>query len=185
MSENCHNLTLCDEELVAKIKEGDFDSFGVLYSRYLPKMRTMAYSFQGMSYELEDLLQEAAIGFYTAINGYDGVSARFSTFCYTCIQRKLIGLIRKANRKKEIPHSEIVRLEDIAAVCENSPEHILIANEDFKALKSKVFDNLSDLERKVLSEYLAGNDYATIANNLGVTKKTVDNALCRVKKKLA
>lgn len=185
MSENCNNLAPTDEELVARIKDGDFDSFGVLYSRYFPKMRTMAYSFQGMSYELEDLLQEAAIGFYTAINGYDGVSARFSTFCYTCMQRRLIGLVRKANRKREIPHKNIVRLEDIAAVCEDNPEHIIIANEDYKSLKSKVFDKLSDLERKVLSEYLAGKDYAAIAQELGVTKKTVDNALYRVKNKLA
>lgn len=175
---------LSDEKLVYLTRSGDDEAFKTLYERYLPKIKTMSYSFQGLSFEAEDLVQEATIGFFTAINAYDGSVASFSTFCYLCMRRMLIALLKKASRKKEIPNKNIVPLEDFQPMTDDDPERILIASEDFKALKSKIFDKLSGFERDVLFKYLNGYDYATIAAQLGVTKKSVDNALQRVKKKL-
>lgn len=174
-----------DEQLVKFIRLGNDKAFKCLYERYLPKMKTMAYSFQGLSLEIEDLIQEAAIGFYTAINAYDEKSeASFSTFCYLCMRRMLIGLLKKASRKKTIPESKIVNLDIIQNDLVLNPENIIIANEDFKALKNKIFNKLSLTEREVLFKYLGGYNYEEIAESLNIPKKSVDNALQRVKKKI-
>ena len=88
-------IDLRDEELVMLIQNSSDDlAFKILYERYLPKIRTMTYSFQGLGYDIDDLVQEATIGFFTAINVYDNKSSAFSTFCYTCMRRMLISLLR-------------------------------------------------------------------------------------------
>ena len=100
------------------------------------------------------------------------------------MRRMLIALLKKSVRKKEIPNNCIVKLEDFSAVVADDPEQIIIANEDFKQLKSKIFSLLTDLERDVLFKFINGLDYRTIANEIGISYKSVDNALQRVKKKL-
>ena len=90
---------LSDEELVRLIRLTDNDAFIKLYERYLPKIRAMAFSFQGLGYDIDDLVQEATLGFYSAIQAYDFKSASFSTFCYTCTRRMLIALVRKGFKK--------------------------------------------------------------------------------------
>ena len=95
-------FNLSDEELVLLIRDSNEQAFKVLYERYLPKIRTMTYSFQGLGYDVEDLVQEATIGFFTAINVYNSEVSAFSAFCYTCMRRMLISLLRRADRKQEL-----------------------------------------------------------------------------------
>jgi RNA polymerase sporulation-specific sigma factor len=45
--------------------------------------------------------------------------------------------------------------------------------------------SLSELESRVLSLYLDGRSYEQISEGLGCATKTVDNALQRVKRKVA
>ncbi len=51
-------------------------------------------------------------------------------------------------------------------------------------LKLAMDSLLSDMERKVLSQYLSGKSYKEISAKLGKEIKAIDNALQRVKKKL-
>lgn len=180
------NVILSDEELVRLIRLSDDTAFEQLYDRYLPKMRTMTYSFQGLGYDLEDLLQEATIGFYTAINVFDFKSSSFSTFCYTCMRRMLIALVRKNNRKKVLPECAIIYTDeaffDLPAL--SNPETDYIAKEDFIRFKSRISTELTSKERDVLYFYLLGLDYKEIAVKLGLDKKSVDNALQRIRRKL-
>ncbi len=179
---DCFN-NLSDEQLVRMVRNGDDNAFNCLYSRYLPKIKTMSYSFQGYSYEIDDLVQEATIGFFTAINAYNFGVTNFSTFCYLCMRRMLIGVLKKSLRKKEIPNGNIVPLEEISDVSE-SPERIIIAKEDFKFLQEQLFNRLSNLEREVLFMYFNGESYEKISEKLSISKKSVDNALQRIKKKI-
>lgn len=175
---------LSDEELVLKVRSGNDDAFKVLYERYLPRIKTMSYSFQSLAYDIEDLIQEATLGFYTSINAFDETQSSFSSFSYLCMRRMLIALLKKSVRKKEIPNNCIVKLEDFSVAVMDDPAQIIIANEDFKNLKNKIFSDLTDLEREVLFKFINGNDYNTIASECGISYKSVDNALQRVKKKL-
>ena len=54
-------IDLSDEELVILIRNSDEYAFKVLYERYLPKIRTMTYSFQGLGYDVDDLVQEQLV----------------------------------------------------------------------------------------------------------------------------
>ena len=179
-------LELSDENLVRLIRESDANAFKILYERYLPKIRTMTYSFQGLGYDIEDLVQEAIIGFFTAINVYDFKSSAFSTFCYTCMRRMLISLLRKINRKKSLPNSSIIYTDEnlFEEALNQDPEATYIAREDFERLKSRINTELSQFERDVLHYYLLDYDYAEISNLLNTSKKSVDNAIQRIRQKL-
>ncbi|MBQ9919199.1 MAG: sigma-70 family RNA polymerase sigma factor [Clostridia bacterium] len=179
-------LDLSDEKLVRLIRESDENAFKILYERYLPKIRTMTYSFQGLGYDIEDLVQEAIIGFFTAINVYDFKSSAFSTFCYTCMRRMLISLLRKMNKKKSLPSSSIIYTDEnlFEEAISQDPETTFIAREDFERLKSRINAELSEFERDVLHYYLLDFNYAEISKALNTTKKSVDNAIQRIRQKL-
>ena len=65
-----------------------------------------------------------------------------------------------------------------------NPEDIFLAAEHFSTIKKKIDSLLSELEFKVLSCYLKGYDYEQIATILSVSRKSVDNSMQRVRKKL-
>lgn len=177
---------LSDENLVKLIRSSDEVAFKILYERYLPKIRTMTYSFQGLGYDIEDLVQEAMIGFFTAINVYDFKSSVFSTFCYTCMRRMLISLLRKMNKKKALPNSSIIYTDEnlFVEALGQDPETAFIACEDFERLKFRINTELSQFEREVLHYYLLDLNYTEISNVLNTSKKSVDNAIQRIRQKL-
>jgi RNA polymerase sporulation-specific sigma factor len=61
---------------------------------------------------------------------------------------------------------------------------MLINQEDFWQIESKIGEMLSDLEKSVLSSYLQGKSYQEIADDLDRHVKSIDNALQRIKRKL-
>lgn len=177
-----------DEQLVLLARREDETAFSVLYERYLPKIRGITYSFYGLGFEADDLAQEAAIGFFTAIHMYKEGYASFSTFCNLCMRRMLVALLRKKNRKKEIPQNLLFNENDLSfktsALTDESPEQLIIAKEDYYILQNKITNKLSKLEKNVLFAYLCGYDYAGIAEKLCISKKSVDNALKRIRSKM-
>lgn len=69
-----------------------------------------------------------------------------------------------------------------------APEDIeeqLIIKETFDFVMEKAKKVLSDFELKVLDLFLQDYTYSEIAEKLGKPKKTCDNALQRIKKKLS
>ena len=175
-----------DEELVRLIRKDNDKAFLYLYERYLPKIRTMAFPFQGLGYDLEDLTQEATIGFYTAIQAFNFKSASFSTFCYICMRRMLVALVRRSLRRSAVPASSVIHTDNSLFLIpdKSDPEQDFIAKEEYHKLRKAIESRLSEKERAILFEFLTGKDYNTIAENLGVSRKTVDNALQRVRSKL-
>ena len=62
------------------------------------------------------------------------------------------------------------------------PEEMIISQEEYTDIESKISELLSDLERKVLSLYLDGRSYQEISEQLNRHVKSIDNALQRVKR---
>jgi hypothetical protein len=86
--------------------------------------------------------------------------------------------------KKDIPEELITSIEGLELVDNNSPEKIFFDNEDYKSLKDTIKLELSELEYQVLESFLGGENYSSIALKLGISEKSVDNSLSRVRKKL-
>ena len=65
------------------------------------------------------------------------------------------------------------------------PEEMFLRREKAEALEEEIAQKLSPLEQSVLSLYLSGMNYQEIAAGLGRSPKSIDNALQRLKRKLA
>jgi len=191
---------MTDESLALKAQENDYESEIELFSRYKNTINKISRSFFLVGGDTEDLIQEGMIGLYKAIKYYSNdKNASFSTFASLCIKRQIQTAIKHAGSKKNlmlsnaVPITEEINLDDeddspvglIIPSLEPTPDAQMISRENMKELKMKIEKNLSHLEFKILTKYLAGKNYTEIANALEINKKSVDNALSRIKTKLS
>ncbi len=175
---------MTDTELI-EIAASDEGAYSELVSRHLETVRRLAgiysagKSASGCDYD--DLCSEGLMGLMNAVKTYDGSKgASFGTYAYSCINNRMLNSLRKSTR---IRGSE-EPIEDIEIADHGSPESILISNEETDELMRIARSRLSDLERSVLKCYLEGKSHSEAAKELGITPKSVDNALQRIRRKL-
>lgn len=172
--------TAADDELVLAARQND-DAYSELISRYLPSIRRLARIYTKSSADRDDLVSEGILGLMNAVNTFSADrGASFSTYAGVCVNNRMMTSLKKSARIQRREES----LESLEASGESSPEKIILDREALSEIFSEISDNLTDLERTVISRYLSGASYADIAGELGTDKKAVDNALARVRRKL-
>ena len=188
-----------DEEVAELAREGDGDALEYLLNKYKNFVRAKARSYFLIGADREDIVQEGMIGLYKAVRDFR--SARltsFRAFAELCITRQIITAIKTATRQKHKPLNSYVSLNKpvydeesdrtlidiISSGKISNPEEIIIGKEDFSTIETKMGKMLSPLEMQVLQKYIEGKSYFEVAEELGRSVKSVDNALQRVKNKL-
>lgn len=188
-----------DEELVLLLREGDEIAEEQLYARYKQVVRSKAHPYFLVGADREDIIQEGMIGLYKAVCDYSQEKlSSFRAFADLCITRQILTAIKGATRKKHMPLNTYVSLNATAYPGDSErplidmleshhvsdPEEVLIGRENHAALAAGIERTLTPLERCSLTLYLKGCSYQQIAEQLGRSVKSVDNAIQRVKKKL-
>lgn len=180
--EKCKELS--DAQLAELINRGEYIYLGVLIERYTPLIRSGISKLSDAPLDADDLFQEATLALCSAIKAYDPEKSAFSTFAALCINRALAGELRTAVSSRRVPSGLISPIDDVELAGGTSPEAILIEKESYKRLTDSIRLELSELEYRVLCAFLADKSYADIARELGVTVKSVDNSLRRIRTKL-
>ena len=190
---------MTDEELIVAIRGGDRLAEEQLYTKYKQVVRSRARTYFLVGADREDIIQEGMIGLYKAVCDFnDTKQSSFRAFADLCITRQIITAIKSATRKKHMPLNTYVSLNrtvydgdsertlvDVLVGAKNDdPEELVIGRENYDRIAERIDRTLSKLERNVLELYLDGYSYQQIADALGKSTKTVDNAIQRVKKKL-
>jgi RNA polymerase sporulation-specific sigma factor len=190
-----------DGYLVALAKRGSPDAYERIVKRYRGFVRLKASSYFLLGGDSDDLIQEGLVGLYKAIRDFrTDRESSFRNFAELCITRQIITAVKTASRNKHAPLNQYVSFAQSPAAsgdAETTLEEILpgpisedpservIASEELGALVSCLSSVLSELESRVLSLYLDGHSYEQIGERLECDTKTVDNALQRVKRKVA
>ena len=190
----------CDEELVARAKNGDIEATNWILRRYRQFVRLKANSYFLAGGDGDDLTQEGNIGLFKAIRDYEyGRSTTFRSFAELCVTRQIITAIKTASRHKHHPLNSYVSfshspssndydgrtLADLIPSGRSSdPVQQVISSEEVISLTDCLVRQLSPLESRVLKYYLEGNSFEAIAEQIGHDTKTVDNALQRIKRKV-
>ena len=190
-----------DGYLVALAKRGSADAYDRIVRRYRGFVRLKASSYFLLGGDPDDLIQEGLVGLYKAIRDFrSDRESSFRNFAELCITRQIITAVKTASRNKHAPLNQYVSfaqtptaagdaettLEDVLpGPMSEEPAERAIASEELAALVSCLGSVLSDLESRVLSLYLDGHSYELIGERLECDTKTVDNALQRVKRKVA
>ena len=187
---------ISDEELQECCRNGDKAAENCLLDRYAVHVRKLAAPLYICGGDKEDLIQEGNMGLYEAILRFDPKrDVRFATFADVCIRRAQYKAIESSNRKKHAPMNFRISIDifdenddsyDIAQAADEkfNPEAIVLDKEHAKQIYDRIITVLSPMELTVLEKYLDGKDYIEIADDIGKEKKSIDNALQRIRRKV-
>ena len=175
-----------DEELCRLVASGDRDAEAVLVKRYLRLVRVCARPYFLAGGDSEDLIQEATFGLLKAIREFaPGRDAKFKTFAEVCIRNRIRSAVATASRSKHAPLNDSVPFESPMLGIGASPEELYISREEEAERLSRLAQKLSPLERKILKLFLHGLSYREISEQVGRPAKSVDNAIQRIRRKVA
>lgn len=201
--------SLDTKSLILMAQSGDRIATDIIIQKYDDFIKRMAnhYHEDGIN-DYEDVNQLAYIGFWDAIMQYNPeLSGSFEAFAGMIIKRKLIAELRTSatDRRKanlhttsidatmrgsddeEFPTSDMTKSEYTGLVRDTSTsvEDEVIGKEGERELLKFMGEKFSETERKAVSLYIDGYKVSEIAEKLDMRYKSVENALMRVKNKLA
>lgn len=191
---------MTDEQLIDALRNGDSDIMDHLMVKYKSMVRKKARAMYLLGGENDDLIQEGMIGLIKAVRDYDvSQGASFASFAELCVSRQMYSAIEMSKRKKHMPLNSYISLYEesenesegrktplidmIEPERENDPAVLYFGKEQTEAFAEQLKESLSPLENHVLYLHLMGTDYRTIAELLGKSPKSIDNALQRIKGK--
>ena len=195
-------------QLAAEAQAGDSLAEETLIRKYSGIVYKKARAYFMAGADAEDVVQEGMIGLLKAVRTYDAdKNATFGTYAERCVTNQIISAIRSADRVKHKPlntsislskpvagsgetgqgageNSEITLGDTLGTAPADSPDELLIIKDVAYYILNNGDNIFSDLEMKVLSEYTKGFTSGQIAERLGKSPKSVDNALQRTRKKV-
>ena len=192
-----------DEQLLLRLRAGEEEVMDYILEKYKHLVRKRAKDMFLIGGDADDLIQEGMIGLFKAVRDYrEAKEASFYSFADLCISRQIYSAVRASNRMKHMPLNTYISLyagmdgknpegedapliEQLHNLRVENPENMVIAEENACELRRDLLNRLSKMELEVMLLYLAGNDYAQIANLTGKSQKSVDNALHRARAKMA
>ncbi len=185
---------LDDNRLVSLANSGDKLAEEQLALRYTRLVKICSRPFFLVGGDGEDLIQEGMFGLLSAIREFDpAMNANFKTYAEICVKRRIYSAIKMASRKKHEPLNEMVSFDDVLSdeslsagrAFRRIPEEQVLAQESADEIIQTYSRCLSKLEAIILELYLSGLSYSEIADKTGRSEKSVDNAVQRIRRKLA
>ena len=185
------DTAISDEALAARAKEEAWAQ-ECLLERYKPLVRAQAASYYLPGADAEDLVQEGMIGLFRAIQDFDPAKGAFGSFAKLCVQRQVISAVKASTRQKHQLLNEFVSFDArtdgqhaLPGPQEEEPEALILQKQRLDEVHQAMETTLSELELEVLLRHISGESYQQIAMALDRPEKSVDNALQRIKNKLA
>lgn len=189
---------LSDQDLVYQVKSGDRAAEDTLLSRYSRLVRACARPLFLAGGDSEDLIQEGMLGLLSAVREFDDASGvPFKAYAELCIRNRMYSAVKSAARLKHLPLNSGIPLDEILSD-ESKPQSVgfpesgrriteeqVLAKEGEQELHAAITRYLSAFEQQVMDLYLSGLSYAEMAQQTGKSEKSIDNAVQRIRRKLA
>ncbi|OFW07263.1 MAG: hypothetical protein A3H96_17230 [Acidobacteria bacterium RIFCSPLOWO2_02_FULL_67_36] len=171
-------MTSTDEELVARSRGGDLDSFNQLVLRWERPIYALAYRVIGREEDARDVAQETFLRAYRALSGFKG-QAKFSSWLYRITLNLCRDWIRRERRAPVMQAPEGVDIIELAgeATPSESIEDLVTRRQLGRAV-GRVMSLLPDEQRTaiIMKEY-HGLTFQEIADLLDCPLSTVKTRL--------
>ncbi len=176
---------MVDEALMLeRVNQNDSEAFAELSDKYSGLIHNLVAGFtrDDMTFEdIEDMTQEAHVLLYKAARTYNADSGlTFGLYARTCVKNGLISLERRRRRAVRRVDAEISEF-DIAVP--DTTDHI-DETQAMDALMERIKTLLSPLELSVFKCLVLEYKHSEICEKLGISAKSTENAVFRIKKKL-
>lgn len=169
-----------EKDLIRAVQSGVKNAFDDIAEQYKP---LVVSSINGLMSEgcftesdFEDLNQEASIALYNAVMSFDLTQdeVTFGLYAKICLRNSLASVLRR--RKRQLAADDAQSSEgECSTHLGETDDYIL---EHIKRI-------LSPFEFRVFRLLLPGYSHKYIADSLGKPVKSIDNAVCRIRKKLS
>jgi RNA polymerase sigma-70 factor (ECF subfamily) len=171
-------MTWTDEDLVARSRGGDLDSFNQLILRWERPIYALAYRVIGREEDARDVVQETFLRAFRALPGFKG-QAKFSSWLYRIALNLCRDWIRRRRRSPLVELPEGVDPVELAA--ETGPVESIEDLASRKELSEAVAEAMSLLPEEqrtaiILKEY-HGMTFQEIADLQGCPLSTVKTRL--------
>lgn len=166
------------DELVAKCKQGDVQSYEILYKQYAKRMFNTSLRIVNNASDAEDVLQEAFASAFHFLDKFD-YSSTFGAWLKRIVINKSINVLRQRKLAfVDFEETPVYQIEDTEVLDE---ENIQLKVEEIRRTMSQ----LPNGYRTVLSLFLfEGYDYEEIGDILQISGSTVRTQYHRAKQKL-
>lgn len=189
-------LSMLEEnEVLAKINNGDESARQILVERNLRLVVYIAKKFENTGVDLEDLISIGTIGLMKAINTFNtGKNIKLATYASRCIENEILMFLRRNNKVKgEVSIDEPLNqdrdgnellLSDILGTDEDIIYKNLEDEVDHKLLKIAI-SKLSDKEKYIMNLRFGMSGYKEktqkeVADMLGISQSYIS----RLEKKI-
>jgi RNA polymerase sigma-70 factor (ECF subfamily) len=166
------------DELVAKCKQGDVQSYEMLYRQYAKPMYNTSLRIVNNTSDAEDVLQESFASAFQFLDRFD-YSSTFGAWLKRIVINKSINTLRR--RKFAFADIDEAALQEVNEMETNDEQATKLQVETIK----NAIGQLPNGYRAVLSLHLfEGYDYDEIAGILEISPSTVRTQYHRAKQKL-
>ena len=170
--------------LLSRVRAGEDEAFSLLASRFSGMTETLVRSFSRGLCEADgsELSQEARVALYRAAHAYkESEAVTFGLYARVCVRNALISYLRR----RRLPDGvSVCSLDPLLPVEEEDPVAPLLEEERVATLVAHAMEALSPYEQSVFALLVEGQEASHIAERLGKSEKSVQNAVFRVQTKL-
>jgi RNA polymerase sigma-70 factor (ECF subfamily) len=177
--------TYSDEELMARFRKGQVDTFGVLLRRYERELYGYLRRYVGNSELAEDVFQNTFLQLYQKCSQYE-LGRPFRPWLYTIATHQAIDALRRNGRHQalsldqlqtEQPEGDVRTLLEMLESRGPGPPELVQSEERRERIRASV-DQLPDFLRQVVVlAYYQGMKYRDIAEVLDIPVGTVKSRL--------
>jgi RNA polymerase sporulation-specific sigma factor len=163
-------------ELIKKAQNGDKEAINdimYLYSSFVKKI-VRYYGIVLNREDKEDLYIEGLLALQRAVLFFDPDKGdNFDDLAFIVVRNTILDFLKKRKNKPRVTSGEILKGD------EQDFENFLFIKERLSEFSKKI----SPFEREVLKFWLGGYGIGEIAQMLGKSYKSIDNAIQRIKKR--
>lgn len=172
-----------DQELVARVLDGDQQAFGELVETYQRSVYNLTYRMLGNAGEAEDAAQEAFLRAYRHLKRYDP-GRSFKTWLLSIASNHCIDRLRK-RRLTWLSIDEPLPPHPALNSDEPNPEAAAVRSEREAAMQELLGELAPDYRTAVVMRYWYDMSYAEIAESMETTESAIKSRLYRARQMLA
>lgn len=192
--ENCFIYQQHQEEiinLVKKAQDNNEHAINELFDEYSRFVYQIGKKFFLPGSTKEDLVQEGMVGLFNAIINYNPkYKTHFDDYASLSIRNRILRAVRMATQLKQKVLSEAYSLDEdpyyyASIFSEMDVEEHVLGKISIKEMYKSFKNILSPMEYKIISMKIADSSVDEMAQHHGLSKKQVENALFRARRKIA
>jgi RNA polymerase sigma-70 factor, ECF subfamily len=175
---------LIDQELVARVQQGDKKAFDLLVLKYQQKITNLISRYIRDPHEVLDVTQEAFIKAYRAIPKFRGDSAFYTWLYRIAINTAKNYLVAQGRRPpSDDVEADVAEQMDVGVRLKEmgTPENHVLTEEISQTVQKAIDELPEDLRTAIVLRELEGMSYEEIANAMSCPVGTVRSRIFRAR----